>query len=169
MCKEITREETRVALGVLDRINENIEKGREEVVIDYISNALGIGSVEEIISDEFIKDIIGEIKPKKATKSFEKENIEKVEMTIQEAIIHVEDLLYNLENEQETEIDGNDIVALRKILCSKKNKMKLNIYPTLKVNSCEQLEFELRRLEKLGLIDEGDYRYLIIEVDGTLK
>lgn len=69
MCKEITREETRVALGVLDRINENIEKGREEVVIDYISNALGIGSVEEIISDEFIKDIIGEIKPKKSYKS----------------------------------------------------------------------------------------------------
>ncbi len=106
---------------------------------------------------------------RKAIKAFEKEGIENVDMTIQEAVMQVEDLLNNLENEQETEIDLNDIVALRKLLNSKKNNMKLSTFLNLKVSSVDELEYTLRKIEKLGMIDEGDYRFMTVGVDQTLK
>ncbi|XZM35428.1 hypothetical protein ACSXAY_18615 (plasmid) [Clostridium perfringens] len=105
MRKDINRIETRIALGILDKINEN-EEIRVDVVIDYVLNALGIKEEAD----------------KKAIKTFEKDEIENIEMTIPEAVMQAKDLLNNLENEQVTEIDVNDIRALRALM--KENESK---------------------------------------------
>lgn len=114
MRKDINRAETRIALNILREINENSKEIRKDVVMDYVLNVLGLGMVvEEKELSEFIETDIKKVETKKAIKTFEKDEIEKVEMTIQEAVMQTEDLLNNLENEQVTEIDVNDIRALR--------------------------------------------------------
>lgn len=189
MCKVINKEETKIALWILDKLNEQVKKGRENLIIEYVLNALGIKEEAEenpygltwstglkLQQGEANIDTSGmlhinteNVTDKRAVRAFEKEEIENIEMTIQEAVMQVEDLLNNLENEQETEIDANDIVALRKLLNSKKNNMKLSTFLNLKVSSVDELEYTLRKIEKLGMIDEGDYRFMTVGVDQTLK
>lgn len=170
MCKEITKKETRIALTMLNVMNEGDEEIRKDVVIDYVLNVLGIEMVEEEKElREFLEADIYESETKKAIKTFEKDEIENIKMTIQDAVMQTEDLLNNLENEQVTEIDVNDIVGLKKLLNSKKNNMKLNTSLNLKVRNVDELEYSIRRFEKLGMINEGDYRFISIEIDQTLK
>lgn len=170
MRKDINRVETRIALNILKEINENSKEIRKDVVIDYVLNALGLEMVaEEKELSEFIETDIKKVETPKAIKTFEKDEIENIEMTIQDAVMQTEDLLNNLENEQVTEIDANDIVGLRKLLNSKKNNMKLNTFLNLKVRNVDELEYSIRRFEKLGMINEGDYRFISIEIDQTLK
>lgn len=116
MWKEITKVEIRLALSLLNVINESDKEVRKDVVIDYVLNALGLETIEEKELREYLTADIYENETKKAIKTFEKDEIENIKMTIPEAVMQTEDLLNNLENEQVTEIDVNDIRALRVLM-----------------------------------------------------
>lgn len=184
MCKEITKLETRLALSLLSVINESDEKVRKNVVIDYVLNALGIKE-EEVEENPYKLNCVGSqqvrayindseqlhgnaenVAIKRAVRAFEKDEIEKVEMTMQEAIMQAEDLLDNLENEEVTEIDINDIRAIRKLSKEKKETKKPLKPIKLKINTNrEKVEDKLKKLIDVGLINEGDYRNLEIEIE----
>lgn len=114
MWKEITKVEIRLALSLLNVINESDKEIRKDVVIDYVLNALGLEMVVKAKElSEFLEADISEVETKKAIKTFKEDKIENIKMTFEEAIMQTEDLLNNLENEEITEIDVNDIRALK--------------------------------------------------------
>lgn len=164
MREDINRAETRIALNILREINENSKEIRKDVVMDYVLNALGLGMVvEEKDLREFPEVNIYKSETKKAIKAFnENDNSEEQKMTTKEARMQARDLLNNFENHKVTEIDKNDIRALRKLTeektIIKPNRIiKLNLTPI-------GLENTLNTLIKYGIVEEDNFSNLDITI-----
>lgn len=180
MRKDINRIETRIALGILDKINEN-EEIRKDVVIDYVLNALGIkeeaeenpyelnwknaqpGELYIKDSDELVYINANNAADKKVIKAFnENDNSEEQEMTTKEAKMQARDLLNNFEKYEVTEIEKDDIRALRK-LTEEKTIIKPN--RIIKLDSTPYgLSEALDTLIKYGIVEEDNFSNLDITI-----